>query len=157
MVGRSCASIGPFRDQDDAVAAKTRYVSENMRAEIRSSFGKFVVAHWVHIGGIPSREERVRMLAVLKDAGLTDAYEVETDDEGLSISLGWFGNLDGAEKIELQAKSLGFAADITPRMGEGTLRWVDVALPPGKGAGEIIERYGEEQVRLRDQAVCPAN
>jgi hypothetical protein len=157
MVGRSCASIGPFRDQDDAVAAKTRYMSENMRAEIRSGTGEFFVGHWVQIRDIPSRDESRRMIGVLKDAGLTDAYPVETEDEGLKISLGLFGNLESAEKIELQAKSLGLAADIAPRMGEGKVHWVDVALPPGRGAGEIIERYGEEQVRLRDQAVCPAN
>mgnify|MGYP001812303154 CR=1 FL=1 len=95
------------------------------------------------------------MLEVLHAGGLQEAYTVETEDEGIKISLGLFGNLDGAERIELQATSLGFNADITPRTAEGTVYWVDIALPQGKGAGEIIERYGEDQVRLREAATCP--
>ncbi|HNP35431.1 MAG TPA: SPOR domain-containing protein [Woeseiaceae bacterium] len=155
MVGRSCVTVGPFRDMDDAVAAKTRYASVGMDTEIRSGTGQFFVGHWVQIRDIPSREESRRMIAVLKDAGLTDAYPVETEDEGLKISLGLFGNLASAEKIELEAKSLGLNADITPRTSEGPIHWVDLALPPGKGAGEIMERYGEDKVLLRSKATCP--
>ena len=33
--------------------------------------------------------------------------------------------------------------------------FVDIGLPPGKGAGSIVERYGEELVALRDAATCP--
>ena len=33
--------------------------------------------------------------------------------------------------------------------------FVDIGLPPGKGAGAIIEKYGEERVALRDAATCP--
>ena len=95
------------------------------------------------------------MIDILKEAGLTDAYPVETEDDGLKISLGLFGNLESAERIELEAKSLGLEADVSPRMSEGTIHWVDIALPPGKGAAEIIERYGEDMVLLRDQATCP--
>ena len=64
--------------------------------------------------------------------------------------------IDSAEKIELQAKSLGFNADISPRLREGTVFFVDIGLPPGKGAGEMIERYGEDTVLLRDAATCPS-
>ena len=32
---------------------------------------------------------------------------------------------------------------------------VDIALPPGKGAGAMIEKYGEERVLLREAATCP--
>jgi len=155
VVGRSCVTIGPFREKDDADAAQTRYAAESMRTNIRSGTGQYFVGHWVQIRNIPSRDESNRMLARLKEGGLADAYPVETDDEGLKISLGLFGNFESAEKIELQARSLGLDADVSPRMSEGTVAWVDIALPPGRGAGEIIERYGEEQVRLRDQATCP--
>ena len=95
------------------------------------------------------------MLKALKAGGITDAYPVETEDEGLKISLGLFGNLESAEKIELQAKSLGLDADIAPRLRDGTIFFIDIGLPPGKGAGEIIDRYGEEKVLLRDTATCP--
>ena len=155
VVGQSCVTIGPFRNRDDADAAQTRYAGEGMRTNIRSGTGQYFVGHWVQIRNIQSRDESNRMLGVLKDGGLVDAYPVETEDEGLKISLGLFGNLDSAEKIELQAQSLGFNADITPRMSEGQVVWVDLSLPPGRGAGEIIERYGEDKVALRGDATCP--
>ena len=60
-----------------------------------------------------------------------------------------------AERVELQAKSLELPADITSRMREGTVFFVDIGLPPGKGAGSMIEIYGEDRVLLRDAATCP--
>lgn len=155
IVGRSCVTIGPFRDRDDADAAQARFRGDNMRTQLRSAQGQIFIGHWVQIRNIPSRDESNRMLSVLQEGGLGDAYPVETEDEGLKISLGLFGNLDSAERIELQAQSLGLNADIAPRMSEGEVFWVDVGLPPGKGAGDIIGRYGEEQVLLRDAATCP--
>lgn len=155
VVGRACVTIGPFRDRDDADDAQTRYAAEGMQTEIRAGTGQYFVGHWVQIRNVPSRDESNRMLRVLKEGGLADAYPVDTEDEGLKISLGLFGNLESAEKIELQAQSLGFDADISARTSEGEVHWVDVALPPGKGAGEIMERYGEDRVALRDRATCP--
>ena len=155
IVGRSCVTIGPFRDDDDADAAENRYVDEGMRVSQRSATGEIFIGHWVQIKNIASRDESVRMLKQLQAGGLTDAYPVETEDEGRKISLGLFGNLDSAERIELQAKSLGFNASISPRVREGTIYFVDIGLPPGKGAGEIVERYGEDTVLMRDAATCP--
>ena len=155
VVGRSCVTIGPFRERGDADSALTRYAGEGMRTQLRDTTGQIFVGHWVQIRSIPSRDESNRMLSVLADGGLPEAYAVETEDEGLKISLGLFGDLDRAERVELQAQSLGFDADITPRFRDGQVFFVDVGLPPGRGAGEIIKRYGEEQVMLRDRATCP--
>ncbi len=95
------------------------------------------------------------MINTLKEGGLGDAYLLDTDDEGLKISLGLFGEMSRAERVELQAKSLELPADITSRMREGTVFFVDIGLPPGKGAGSMIEIYGEDRVLLRDAATCP--
>lgn len=155
IVGRACVTIGPFRERGDADSAQTRYAGQRMRTQLRETAGQIFVGHWVQIRNIPSRDESNRILSVLAEGGLPEAYAVDTDDEGLKISLGLFGSLESAEKVELQAQSLGFDADITPRLRDGQVFFVDVGLPPGKGAGDIIERYGEEQVMLRDRAVCP--
>jgi hypothetical protein len=155
VMGRSCVTVGPFRASADADTAQTRYSGEGMRTEVRSAVGQIFVGHWVQIRNIGSRNEGNAMLGKLREGGLGDAYLVETEDEGIKISLGLFGDVNGAEKIELQAKALGFNAEITPRMNEGTVYFVDIALPPGRGAGGIIEQYGESKVKLRDAATCP--
>lgn len=155
VVGRSCASIGPFKAVADAEIAQTQYAGEGMRTDLRSTRGEIFVGHWVMIDSIPDKLTRSEMLDQLREGGLGDAYPVQTDETGLGISLGLFGEIEGAEKIELQAKSLGLPAAIAPRTREGTIFFVDVALPPGRGAGAIVDKYGEEKVLLRDAATCP--
>ena len=155
VVGRSCVSLGPFKTNTDADAALGEYRADGMRASMRTTEGQVFVGHWVQIRNIPNREEGNAILQKLKDGGLGDAYLVPTEDEGLKISLGLFGEKSRAERIELQAKSMDLPADITPRMRDATVFFVDIGLPPGKGAGDMIERYGEDLVLLRDRATCP--
>lgn len=155
VVGRSCVSIGPFKVSDDADTAVLEHGNEGMKAVIRPEQGQIFVGHWVQIRDVPDEATATRMLETLAAGGLADAYLVRTEDEGLKISLGLFGDVTRAEKIELQAKSLDLPADISRRMRDGTVYFVDIGLPPGKGAGAIVERYGEERVALRDEATCP--
>jgi hypothetical protein len=155
VVGRSCVTIGPFKLVDDADSAVLEYGNEGMKTALRSEQGQIFVGHWVQIRDVPNEATANQMLDTLKGGGLTDAYLVRTEDEGLKISLGLFGDVERAEKIELQARSLDLPADISPRMREGTVYFVDIGLPPGKGAGAIVEKYGEERVALRDAATCP--
>lgn len=155
VVGRSCVTIGPFKVSVDADTAQAQYAGEGMRTNLRSAQGKIFVGHWVQIRDIADRETGNAILARLAEGGLNEAYLLDTDDEGLKISLGLFGDLERAEKIELQAKSLDLPADISARTREGAIFYVDIGLPPGKGAGAIVEKYGEEKVLLRDAASCP--
>ena len=155
VVGRSCVTIGPFKTNTDADGAMATYEAEGMRAVVRTTQGQVFVGHWVQIRNIPDRDAGNLMLDKLREGGLGEAYIVPTEDEGLKISLGLFGERSRAERVELQAKSLDLPADITPRMRDATVFYVDIALPPGRGAGAIVEKYGEEKVRLRDAATCP--
>lgn len=155
VVGRSCVSLGPFKAKLDADTALAEYQAEGMRASMRTTEGQVFVGHWVQIRNIPNREEGNLILQKLQDGGLGDAYLVPTDEEGLKISLGLFGERSRAERVELEAKSMDLPADITPRMRDATVFFVDIGLSPGQGAGDMIEKYGEELVHLRNQATCP--
>ena len=155
IAGRSCVTIGPFKVRTDADSAVLLQSSQGMKSRVRSTQGQMFVGHWVQIRNIADEATAKEMLDILSEGGLADAYLVRTEDEGLKISLGLFGDLEGAEKIELQARSLDLPADIAPRTADRTVYFVDIALPPGRGAGAIIEKYGEEQVSLRDLATCP--
>lgn len=155
VVGRSCVSIGPFRDDDEASGALADYEADGMRGALRPTRGDVFVGHWVQIRNLPDRAAANQMLATLKEGGLDEAYIVQTEDEGIKISIGLFSDLGGAERVELQAKSMGLPAEITARTREQDVFFVDLGLPPGRGAGSMIERYGEERVMLRDAATCP--
>jgi len=155
VVGRSCVTVGPFKASADADVALTQYAGEGMRTSLRSTQGTIFVGHWVMIRDIADRATGNEILDKLREGGLSDAYLVPAEEGGLNISLGLFGDLERAEKVELQAKSLDLPADITPRTREGSVFFVDIGLPPGKGAGAIVDKYGEEKVLLRDAATCP--
>jgi hypothetical protein len=155
VVGRSCASVGPFKLSSDADEAQMQYAGEGMRAGVRATTGQIFVGHWVIIRGIENSMTARDMLDTLHGGGLPEAYPVPQDDGTTSISLGLFGELEGAEKMELQAKSLGLPAEIVARTRDDEVFFVDIALPPGKGAGAIVDKYGEDRVLLRDAATCP--
>lgn len=155
VVGRACVSIGPFLGDKDADSAVLQYSNEGMRTQRRKVREDTFVGHWVQIRGIADEATAKDHVATLHGGGLTDAYKVVTEDEGIKISLGLFGDKDGAEKIELQARSLGLPAEISPRMALRDVYYADIGLPPGKGATQIVEKYGEERVRLREAATCP--
>ena len=156
VVGRSCVSVGPFRQRDEAEEVQSRYAAEGMTGRVRSTYGDLFVGHWVQIRDVPAGAAGEAMIRTLHDGGLTDAYPIETEDEGRKISLGVFGNHERAASVEAEADALGLDAEITPRTAEGTVYWTDLALPPARGASEIVELYGEERVLLRNRAKCPA-
>lgn len=155
VIGRACVSIGPFTNTAEAERVLQDYVREGMRGAVRSTQGELFVGHWVQITNIPNRAVGDAMLKRLVAGGLSDAYLLPSDEDGLRISLGLFGDMARAERVELQAESLNLPAEITPRMRDATVFYVDLALPPGRGASAMVERYGEEKVLLRQEASCP--
>ena len=155
VVGRSCVTIGPFRESTDADSAVLEYSNVGMKAALRPTRGQVFVGHWVWIRNIDDDATGKEILSQLAAGGLGDAYIDRTDPEGLRISLGLFGDVEGAEKIELQARSLDLPAEIIPSTRERDVFFVDIGLSPGTGAGAIIEKYGQDRVLLRDEATCP--
>ena len=154
VIGRSCVSIF-FRRNGEADSAVAAYEREGMRASLRSTQGQVFIGHWVQIRNIENREIGNGVIEKLQSGGITDVYLMDDDDGKFKISLGLFGEMSRAEKIEIQAKSLDLPADITPRMQDAKVFYVDIGLLPGKGAGAMIEKYGEERILLREKATCP--
>ena len=154
VVGRSCISIF-FKMKAEAEGAVAAYRSEGMRASLRSTQGQIFVGNWVQIRNIPNLKIGAAMIQKLQLGGITDTYLMDDESGQFKISLGLFGEMSRAEKIELQAKSLGLPADITPRTRDATIFYVDIGLPPGRGAGAMIEKYGEVRVLLREKGTCP--
>ena len=155
LIGRSCVTIGPFRASADADEAMSQFAAEGMRTALRPTIGQVFVGHWVQIRDIADRPTAANMLNKLHGGGLPDAYLESGNDNDMYISLGLFGDMVRAEKVELQAKSLGLPAAITPQTRERQIYFVDIGLLPGRGAGAMIQKYGEEKVMLRSAATCP--
>lgn len=154
VVGRSCVSIF-FKTNGEADSAIASFENDGMRASLRSAQGQVFVGNWVQIRDIPDLKTGAAMIDRLQAGGIADAYLMDDENGKFKISLGLFGEMSRAEKVELQAKSLNLPADITQRLRDATVYYADVGLPPGRGAGAMIEKYGEERVLLREKATCP--
>ena len=150
--GRSCVTVGPFRELTEAEGIATQYAGDGMRAAHRTAEIDVFVGHWVQIRDVEDPATVRDMLQKLHANGLAESYYVETEN---FVSLGLFGDVARAERVELQAKSLDLPAEIIPRYNPEAAYFVDIALPPARGAGAIIDAHGLEQVKLRGEATCP--
>jgi hypothetical protein len=155
VVGRSCVTIGPFWDRARADTAALEYNNEGMRTAVRAGKAEKFIGHSVQVADVENREAGREMVRQLEQQGLENPFIVGNDEVGYAIALGIFTEAANAEKVELQARSAGFDVEITPMIRDRDAFWVDVALPPGRGAGAIVEQYGEDQVALREAATCP--
>jgi hypothetical protein len=154
MVGQACISIS-FRERPEAASALDNYRNAGMRASLRSAEGEVFIGNWVQIRNIPSREAGNEMLRTLQDSGVSEVILLQDTNGGYKISLGLFGEKIGVERMELAARSLGMEPEILPEVRNAMLHYVDIALLPGRGAGDMVEQYGEARVLLRDLANCP--
>ncbi len=155
VVGRSCVTIGPFKVASDADTAALLYSGEGMKTARRQGQAQVFIGHSVQVEDVASRAAGREMLRKLAEQGLDEAFIVGNDDIGYAIALGIFGQMENAEKVELQAEAAGFEVEVSPMMRDANVFFVDIGLPPGKGAGAIVERYGEDMVAMRDAATCP--
>ncbi len=155
VVGRSCVTLGPFKVAADADTAALLYSDEGMKTATRQGKAQVFIGHSVQVDDVASRIAGRQMLRKLAEQGLDEAFIVGNDEDGYSIALGIFGQMDNAEKVELQAEAAGFEVEVTPMMRDANVFFVDIGLPPGRGAGAIVERYGEEMVAMREAATCP--
>ncbi len=155
VVGRSCVTIGPFTVGSDADSAALEMSNEGMKTAIRTATVQKLVGHSVQVADVESRAAGREIVAELEEQGLDGPFVVGNDEIGYSIALGVFSDAANAEKVELQARAAGFDVQITPMSRERNVSYVDIGLPPGKGASAIVEKYGEDLVALRDAATCP--
>ena len=155
FVGRACVSIGPFSEVKDAAGELAQLKTLGMQAAQRATQGDVFMGHWVHVNAVPSRASGRRLVTKLHDGGIKDAYLIIGDAGDNTISLGLFSEEEGAERVELRAKSLGIDPVITRRYRQATVHWLDVRLQAAADGSQLAQTYGEERVLLRDEATCP--
>ena len=155
VTGRACVTVGPFGVRSDADTAVLEVCAEGMQTAVRAVGTEVFIGQSVQVVSVANRAAGREMVSELERRGLEGPFIVGNDEIGYAIALGIFGDAANAERVELTARAAGFDVETTPMMRNQDVFFVDVGLPPGRGAGAIVERYGEDRVALRDAATCP--
>lgn len=156
-IGRACISVGPFSKVDEADSELASLLNQGYNVAERAAQGSVFQGHWVYVDNIASRKQARALLKKLQDGGIKEAILMADAPGEDIISLGMFSALSGAERIELQAKSLGVEARMVERRKEATVFWLDIKLQEGQAGSALVDSYGGDKVRLGASATCPAS
>lgn len=156
-VGRACMSVGPFTKVATANDELAKLLNDGYVAAERAAQGTVFQGHWVYVDSLKTRAQARSLLAKLKEGGIKEAILMAGAPGEDVISLGMFSALSGAERIELQAKSLGVEARMAARSKEATVFWLDIKLQDGQAGSTLVESYGDDKVKMGNAAICPPN
>ncbi|MEM7612307.1 MAG: hypothetical protein AAF270_11540 [Pseudomonadota bacterium] len=154
-LGRTCLSVGPFTEVDEATAELKALKANGVEVAQRAAQGSVFIGHWVYVDNIPTRSQARGLLNRLQTGGIKEAYLIAGNRGEDVISLGIFSGREGAERTELQAKSIGVEAQMDNRYRQATVFWLDVRLKEGELGSQFVDDYGQNRVVLGTEATCP--
>jgi hypothetical protein len=125
---RSCTTIGPFRELSQAATAAATLRAAGFEPEQRVAEGDIWIGYWVYIQAIPSLDEANRVLAKVRESGITDSYVIPNSDSGTLVSLGVFSEISGVSRRRDEVRALGFEPHVVDRTRRATVYWVEVQL-----------------------------
>lgn len=129
-----CVSVGPFQELAQASAAQSALRAAGFMPTQRVVDGDIWVGYWVHLPGIPTREEANEILERLRADDISDSYIVPGGEDSQIISLGVFSEISRAAGIRERVRELGYDPTVADRSRRATLYWIDV---PAMGDASI--------------------
>ena len=122
-----CISVGPFQELAQASAAQAALREAGFAPSQRVVDGEVWVGYWVHLSGVPTRDEASEILGVLHANDISDSYIVPGGEESQIISLGVFSEISRAGSVREQVRALGYDPTVSDRSRSATLYWIDVS------------------------------
>ena len=123
-----CTTIGPFRELSQAATAAATLRTAGFEPEQRVAEGDIWIGYWVYIQAIPSMDEANKVLAKVRESGITDSYVIPNSDSGNLVSLGVFSEISGVSRRRDEVRALGFEPHVVDRTRRATVYWVEVTL-----------------------------
>ena len=127
-----CTTIGPFRELSQAATAAATLRAAGFEPEQRVAEGDIWIGYWVYIQAIPSVDEANKILAKVRESGITDSYVIPNSDSGNLVSLGVFSEISGVSRRRDEVRALGFEPHVVDRTRRATVYWVEVTLRADK-------------------------
>ncbi len=153
----SCVSVGPFIDPVHADAAAVQLERLGFTSRRRVAQDEVRVGYWVRVPDLATPEDATNALAMLRAAGLSDAY-VETEGQpGNTVSIGVYADPRRAAEAADAAAKAGFSTATSDRLRPLEVQWLDVDRQ-ANGSLPALEALGAppEGGLPYDLRACPA-
>ena len=122
---KKCYTIGPFREESEITAFKTRIAKKVSKVSVRQRIEKQHWRYWVYLKDAGSKSKAVKLAADLARKGLKDYYVIARGEFKNSISLGHFKDKTLAEKRFKAIKKMSYKPEMQAIEKEYTLFWLD--------------------------------
>lgn len=126
LPGASCVSVGPFIDPVHTDAAAVQLERLGFTSRRRVSQDEVRVGYWVRVADLATPEDATNALAMLRAAGLSDAYVVTEGQPGNTVSIGVYADPRRAAEAADAAGKAGFSTTTSDRLRRLEVQWLDV-------------------------------
>ena len=125
-----CLRIGPFPSQADLRRAMNALTPRVERLQFRETRTRQSRGFLVYLAAPATRTEALGVARELSARGVRDYYVVTAGNQQNSISLGLFRERANADRRRAEIAALGFAPEVTERVEDLPVYWLDVAVKP---------------------------
>lgn len=155
--GVACVSAGPYHNRAAAVQAAARLQGLGYTSRLRPSRDEVWVGQWVRVANLATPDDVANALATLRAAGIGDAYVLRDETPGNLISLGVFGDEQGAAEVAAIARQAGFAPEVVDRFRTAEVVWIDIDRQANAGLPDLEVLGGSKGPAGRlELKACPA-
>ena len=126
----ACLSIGPFGTPAELRGAMSALTPLVARIQFREVAAQALRGYRVYLPAAGNREEALAAARQLAARGVRDYYVVTAGNQQNSISLGLFRERANADRRRAEIAGLGFAPEVTERVEDLPVYWLDVAVRP---------------------------
>jgi SPOR domain len=157
LLSASCVSVGPFIDPAHAAAATAQLERLGFSSRRRVAQDEVRVGYWVRVPGLATPADATNALATLQAAGLGEAYVIDGEETGTTLSIGVYANAAKAAEVARSVREAGFTPETSDRLRTLEVLWLDVDRQANGGL-PAMEDLGEPPAGALpyDMRACPA-
>jgi hypothetical protein len=157
LLSASCVSVGPFIDPAHSAAATAQLERLGFSSRRRVAQDEVRVGYWVRVPGFATPADATNALASLQAAGLGEAYVVDGEEAGTTLSIGVYADAAQAAEVAKTVRAAGFTPETSDRLRTLEVLWLDVDRQANGGL-PAMEDLGEPPAGALpyDMRACPA-
>lgn len=153
----ACVSAGPYLGRAAAEQAAARLQGLGYTSRLRAARDEVWIGQWVRVADLATAQDVNDAVATLRAAGIGDAYVLQDEAPGSVISLGVFGDHEGAEQVAAIARQAGFTPEVVDRFRTADVVWIDIDRQANAGLPDLEDlRGGEPSAGRLELKACPA-